>query len=280
MIKLKHLLTEQIGPSSADKTSAEFEKNMKAAGYRDAWPEFRSNTGVVFLPDGTYYSKDQYRSDNAVILETKDGVNTGYAIWLEGSGVYRSNPITKVKISGNGYHIYAVGSEFYKLEITKMYLNDDLLAKSGLSTKGDIVTKKIKLAVKNKQKADKPFPGTQGGLGYFGINYKPNSTIKSVTNSWDGGSQEAGNKKKDEISDIPSAIEFIYYSFVKAGEDISRTLVVDITNGYKEKITWDTTPINQDTYFRVVFNIYNLPVNSTIKIYNENDKVNNLLIKT
>ena len=131
MIKLKKILNEQ---EDAKDSSAKFEQNMKAAGYRDVWAEFTSPTGVIFLPDGQYENMDTYRSDYAIIMG-KDGVNTGYAIWCSGLDGYRSNPISKVTVSRNGGGILAHSKGIPGVRIKKIYLNDNILAKSGLSTK-------------------------------------------------------------------------------------------------------------------------------------------------
>tara|TARA_Y100000389_G_scaffold199271_1_gene237350 strand:- start:42 stop:485 length:444 start_codon:yes stop_codon:yes gene_type:complete len=106
--------------------------NLPKEGYSDVTSDFFKPDGVIFLPDGEYENMNTHRGDFAVVMG-KDGQPTGYAVCVEGADGYRSNPVRSIKISLNGGGIQ-LGSGTQGVKISKIYLNDKLLKKSGLST--------------------------------------------------------------------------------------------------------------------------------------------------
>ncbi len=115
-------------------------EHLNKLGYSDVTSDFTKPDGVIFLPDGDYDNMDDHNSDYAVVMG-KDGNPTGYAVCVVGvdssSGEdysiegWRSNPVKKIKIRGNGGQIGTIPKGF---KITNIFLNDKLLSKSGLST--------------------------------------------------------------------------------------------------------------------------------------------------
>ena len=92
-------------------------------GYKDITQWFTTPEGKFYIPDGTYVVDGM--GYNGKIL-TKDGKDTGYAFYTS-EGVRGALP-TDITISQNG------GAVAYKLTITNIYLNDQILNNSGLKT--------------------------------------------------------------------------------------------------------------------------------------------------
>ena len=97
-----------------------------AKGYKDITSWFFSTEGVVYIPDG------EYKGDGSGYMETvmtTNGVDTGY-VFIYDSGV-RGLRNSKIMIQQNGGSIGSNGPG----EITKILLNEQILQKSGISTK-------------------------------------------------------------------------------------------------------------------------------------------------
>ena len=97
-----------------------------AKGYKDITPWFFSTEGVVYIPDGEY--KGDGSGDMETVMTT-NGVDTGYVFIY--ASVVRGLRNSKITVQQNGGTIGSNGTG----EITKILLNEQILQKSGISTK-------------------------------------------------------------------------------------------------------------------------------------------------
>ena len=110
--------------------------DFSADGYVDATSDFTKPDGVIFLPDGEYENLDATREDKGFVL-AKNGKPTGYAVCLKGLEGFKSNTVKKITVKTHGTPpVQGAGISSPKAHpITRIWLNDKLLRKSGLSTK-------------------------------------------------------------------------------------------------------------------------------------------------
>jgi hypothetical protein len=103
-----------------------------ARGYKDITSLFFSPEGVVYIPDGEYKGDG---SGGVETVMTTNSVDTGYVFIFDtvirGIGGTRGIRNSKIKVQKNGGLIGSTGPG----EITKILLNEQILQKSGISTK-------------------------------------------------------------------------------------------------------------------------------------------------
>jgi hypothetical protein len=97
-----------------------------ARGYKDITSLFFSPEGVVYIPDGEYKGDG---SGGVETVMTTNSVDTGYVFIFD--TVIRGIRNSKIKVQENGGLIGSTGPG----EITKILLNEQILQKSGISTK-------------------------------------------------------------------------------------------------------------------------------------------------
>ena len=120
-------------------------------------------------------------------------------------------------------------------------------------------------------------------LGFFGINYLPNSTIKSVINSYMvGGIPKSEESRNHQRVTTPSQILFAWYGlWTPALGSIRFNLIVESEDGKKVNNSVGLRRVVEvDTYYKGTWEVHNLPIGTAIKIYVEGDEKNNLVIKT
>jgi hypothetical protein len=93
-------------------------------GYKDITSWYSTPEGKFYIPDGTYVV-DGFGYNGKIM--TSDNKDTGYAFYTS-EGVRGQLP-KDIVISQNG------GAVEYKLKITNIFLNDQILTNSGLKTK-------------------------------------------------------------------------------------------------------------------------------------------------